>query len=107
MNTKKYIEYKEPRYGEKGITITNSVIPHPEAEFAMGMIERMSLYCANPDGEDSAGRAKLRLMTPEEIANRACDIAAAAFAQFEKRDWLLQVPPESEFKKLTENSAAA
>jgi hypothetical protein len=44
------------------------------------------------DGEDSAGRMKLRLMTPAEVAFRACDIADAAMSEMEARGWLLDLP---------------
>ena len=55
------------------------------ATFAMQCIERWAMVAAQPDGEDSAGRAKLRRLTAIEIVNHACECTAAAFAQFEER----------------------
>jgi hypothetical protein len=60
-----------------------------------------------PDAyEDSAGRAKLRLSTPKELAQRACDVAAETTGELKKRGWLFVLPSQSEideqFKKQKE-----
>ena len=46
-----------------------------EANLAASLIERWGMVCAEPDGEDSAGRQKLRLQTPDELVQRAFDVA--------------------------------
>lgn len=61
-----------------------------EAALACQMMERWGLVAATPDGEDSAGRAKLRRITGEELAREACDAAAAAYKEFETRGWIVQ-----------------
>jgi hypothetical protein len=75
------------------VAVAELTAPEPEARFAIELMIRMALASATPDGEDSAGRQKLRLATPNEIVERACDIASAAFAGFEKREWLAKLPP--------------
>jgi hypothetical protein len=69
---------------------------HPEgrARMASALIEKWGMVAAAHDGEDSAGRTRLRLMTPPEVVNRACDTAEYAYAVFEKRGWLHDVPDE-------------
>lgn len=72
---------------------------HPEATLASAIIEKWALVAAVPDGEDSAGRQKSRLPTPEELANRAADLAAAAFATYQSRGWLQAIPPPDEAER--------
>jgi hypothetical protein len=58
------------------------------AAYAADLLLRASLVAAMPDGYDDAGRQKMRMMTPDEAALRACEIAQAAFDEFEKRGWI-------------------
>ena len=67
-----------------------------EGRMATILIEKWGTVAADTDGEDSAGRSKLRLQTPEEIVQRACDTAALACAEFRKRGWIIPVPPTYE-----------
>lgn len=59
---------------------------------AIAMAERWGVVAALPDGEDSAGRQKLRCMTADELATVACDTAHALWKQFNERGWLLDIP---------------
>jgi hypothetical protein len=68
-------------YGkEKDIMIAPSEALEPEAEMACKMIERWGMVAAIEDGEDSAGRQKLRLATPEELVSRAFAVAKLVFS---------------------------
>ncbi len=49
-----------------------------EANLAFVFIEHWGMVAGEIDGEDSAGRQKLRLLTPEEIVDRAFIIAHTA-----------------------------
>jgi hypothetical protein len=75
-----------------------SVAQHPkhilaqEAAFAMQCMERWGMVAAETDGEDSAGRSKLRCLSAQEVVTRACDVAARAFEEFEKRGWRTEIP---------------
>jgi hypothetical protein len=73
-----------------------------KGNFAVTLLEKFALISATDGGEDSAARAKLRLMEPAEVAKRACDIAEAAFQEMEARGWLveLDVPTEKDVQRL-------
>lgn len=53
--------------------------------------------------EDSAGRAILTLMPPEEVVKRAFEIVDLAFAEMEKRNWLAQLPDMEKLGALAES----
>lgn len=64
-----------------------------KAELALLMIEKWGMVQGYPDGEDSAGRAKIGLMPIEKLIERAFESAEAAYAEIEKRGWSLEIPP--------------
>jgi hypothetical protein len=66
--------------------------PVRAAEIAQELVTRWGIIAARPDGEDSAGRAKLALLAPAEIVQRACDTAELLIAEFEKRGWFVELP---------------
>jgi hypothetical protein len=63
-----------------------------EARLACALIERWGLVAAMPDGEDAAGRAKLRKLAPAELVMEACETAQLAVAEFRKRGWVVKLP---------------
>src|SRR6185437_6515407 len=77
-----------------------------QADFAARLMEHLSIISAIPDGEDSAGRQKIALMPPNEVASRACNISAAAFAEFESRGWLVPAPDPIPLRSEEERLAA-
>ena len=62
-----------------------------EAILAMSLIERWGMVAGQPDGEDSAGRSKLRLSTPEELVDRAFIVARMAFSRAREDDLIYDV----------------
>ena len=66
--------------------------PDQRGKMAEGILHHLSIAACKLDGEDSAGRQKLALLTPMECAARACDIADAAWDQFHQRGWIIPVP---------------
>ncbi|MDR3633741.1 MAG: hypothetical protein P4L84_07880 [Isosphaeraceae bacterium] len=92
------MEYKVVSQYEDTPRIAIHETEHPgfEARLAINLIERWGLVAAESDGEDSAGRAKSRLSTPKELAQRACDVAAEASAELRKRGWIFSLPSQSE-----------
>lgn len=46
------------------------------ATVATELVSHLAIVAAMPDGEDSKGRQKLRLLTPKEVAKRAFEIAS-------------------------------
>lgn len=73
-------------------------IPDDRAAFAMELMSRHAGITAQQDGEDTAGRAKMRREQPAELARFCCEVAEAAFAEFEERGWLLHLPSYEELK---------
>ncbi len=63
-----------------------------EGLLATVMLEKWGMVAAVEDGEDSVGRAKLRLLTPEELVERACTVATIAMQRFRDRGWTLELP---------------
>lgn len=98
MNTKPHFNEEPSFRGGTEIKISRSMIVNAEADFAMELMRHLAIAIGHPDGEDSAGRAKLRLMTPQEISNRACEISRCAFDEFEKNDWLVALPAPKPMK---------
>ena len=58
-----------------------------EAHLATEIVIRWGMVAATPDGEDSSGRAKVRLLTPEELIERACETAHLLAVTFEANGW--------------------
>ena len=56
-------------------TINEREHPELEARLAFAFIEKWGMVAGMDDGEDSAGRQKLRLATPKEATDRAFEIA--------------------------------
>lgn len=63
-----------------------------EAEFAASMVEKWGIVAGMPDGEDSSGRAKGRVMTPEELVERAFSVATLFYAEAKKRGLVAKSP---------------
>ncbi len=80
------------QFRPRGLILHNRKIPDARAVFAMQVIERWGMVAAIEDGEDSAGRQKLRLATISELVERAVQVSAAAFELFESRAWIVDTP---------------
>jgi len=65
---------------------------HTVGQIAIGLVAQWGMVMGHPDGEDSSGKSKLRLMTPEEVVARACDTAQLLCEELHKRDWILSLP---------------
>jgi hypothetical protein len=89
---KSYVQVVPTYRDATEIRISSAEMPDTLAKLASEIASRFALIAAIPEGEDSAGRQKLRLPTATELAARSCDIAAALWAEFEERDWLLDLP---------------
>ena len=86
MKVRKFDPLKETLIYKKNVLDT-------KAELALTMIEKWGMVQGYPDGEDSAGRAKIGLMPIDKLIERAFESAEAAFTEIEKRGWLMEVPP--------------
>lgn len=76
----------------------NQVCTHERVQFtrhaalAIDLVRTMCAIPQVPDGKDEAGDAVMRAYTVEEVVIRSCDIAAAMLTEFEKREWLVELP---------------
>lgn len=59
------------------------------AALALDLTRSWGMVAGKPGGEDSGGREKLALLTPQEVVDRACETAELLIAEFESRNWLL------------------
>ena len=87
----KYIESPTYRDGTE-IIIYNTEALFLEAQFANDLMKHLAIVAAVPDGEDSAGRQKMRMMTEMEVVLRATKIAEAAFAAHRVNGLILELP---------------
>lgn len=94
--TKAIVRQRDFRPGCTDVTLYETSVGNERARFAAELLSRLAIITAETDGEDSAGRQKCRLMTPEECAQRAADISDAAFNEFEKRNWMIDIPEPTE-----------
>ncbi len=88
---RKAIERKTDRGATEVIIQNTSVVDLP-AEWALEIAGSWGAVAGHPDGEDSAGRAKLRLMTADELVERSCEVAEKLLAAFQARNWMIDVP---------------
>jgi hypothetical protein len=72
----------------------------PIGMLAASMVERWGMVAAVDNGEDSAGRAQLRLAEPEELVERALDCAQLLFAGAERRGLVFE--PASVIERLAQ-----
>lgn len=80
------------RLMQYGIALHERTVPEKRAVFAMAIIERWALVAAEPDGEDSAGRQKLKMPEPDKLVERAVQIADGAYEAFALKGWLHELP---------------
>jgi hypothetical protein len=62
------------------------------ARMATALIEKWGMVAALPDGEDTSGRQKMRLMKPKEIVQHAIDVSKMAINAFEEEGWIDEFP---------------
>jgi hypothetical protein len=92
--------YYKQTFGDNLLGLHSTEVPSSRAQFAMKLMDHLSIVLGDVDGEDSAGRQKIKVMAPRDVAARACAIADAAYEEFRTRGWLLTVPSYEECKKL-------
>ena len=71
-------------------TINYGEVALPEGQFAAHMIEKWGMVAAMSDGEDSAGRQKLRLATPEELVERAITTTNLLFKRMREEGMMFE-----------------
>lgn len=82
---RKYDAFSQPLVYQKNVL-------DRRAEIALIMIEKWGMVAGYTDGEDSAGRSKIELMPVDQLVERAFSTAEVAYAEIERRGWLLEIP---------------
>ena len=80
------------RYLSPNHAIHETELLEQEAKIVLEIVERWGSVAAMPDGEDSAGRQKLRLATPEELTDRAFQCACLVMDGARKRGLVHAIP---------------
>lgn len=83
-----------------GYKIVQKSIATGPGQLAQEMILRWGMVAGATDTEDSAGRAKVRLQTPDELIERACSTAQLFWDEATKRGWMEAIPAPKEVAAL-------
>ena len=67
-----------------------------EARIACSLVEKWGLVSGVPDGEDTSGRQRIRLMSPEEVVDRAIVTSDLLVKAFRERGWMHKLPTFAE-----------
>ena len=79
------------------IAVHNDEISNPEALLTFALVERWGMIMGTPDGEDSSGRQKVRIMTASELVERACRVTEQVFMACRDLGWIRPGPTAEEF----------
>lgn len=82
-----YDRYKDNR-PEVGAAEQSKYVHSLQSACMMDFINKWGMVAAIPDGEDSAGRSKLRLATSIELVERAEEVTKLAFKALRDNGWL-------------------
>lgn len=85
------------------VIIHETEAPNFEARLAINLVERWGMVSGTPDGEDTSGRAKLRLMTPAEVVERAITASELLASALREKKWMTPVPAWEEAQQLAKN----
>ena len=77
---------------DKKVTIFDTITLSLEGRFTANLLEKWGMVAAKMNGEDSSGRARMALLTPEEVVNRAFEVTALFFKQAKGLGFLINLP---------------
>lgn len=97
----------EHNYGDRKVVAFATEMPDQEATYAFALLERWGVVAAKPDGEDSAGRQQLGVLSVEETVVRAFDVSREAFRLARERGLMLKVPDLNELNAEKDAERAA
>lgn len=100
---------RETYGGGTEVVMTKLETFSPLGELAVHFIDKWGVVAGIEDGEDAAGRAKLRLLKPDEVVRRGIDMAKEVYAQLTAEGWMVELPEpkESQRKRRTPEERAA
>ena len=88
------------RYNTNNIVLHESEHFEQEAKIVIDLVTRWGMVAAIEDGEDSAGRQKLRLMLPVELVARAFETADLVMVLARSRGLVHIGPSMEDLEKL-------
>jgi hypothetical protein len=80
------------------VAFNEAFMADQEGRMAMALIERWGMIAGKTDGQDETGRAKLELLSPEEVVDRAFETAHLAFKALHDRGLMIPVPTFEEIE---------
>lgn len=102
-NERQQIIAHENRYAydsQVSLETRNLELPTKEGEFMLALCERFGMITGQDNGEDSAGRAALRLMPENDVVERAANIARIAFQKLRATGNMTSIPKAEEIDLL-------
>ena len=89
------------------VVVHEHELPTKEARLAVDLVRHLAICSCVPLNEfDKAGRVMHRLMTPAEVADRACGIATCLLSKFRDLNWIVDLPVEEELTAIEAEEAA-
>ena len=79
-------------WNQPRVMVHRKFMADDRAEFAMVLMKQHAMVCAQDNGEDSAGRQKVRRETAQEIVQFCSSLASMAYDEFHRRGWMIQSP---------------
>lgn len=107
MSDELYLIEREDYRGGTEISVGHRRAFDSRAILATDIVKHFGVVACVPDGEDSNGRQRMRLQTPDELVTRVCEIVDRMATAFTDRGWVLALPDVKqpvprEKKQLTE-----
>lgn len=86
------------RWGGNEIRLTKTWVPNEVGELAIRFATHFGVIAATESGEDSQGRAKIALQSPQQVIDRACEMAQLLTDKMKANGWIVDLPdlPEEE-----------
>jgi hypothetical protein len=91
MGMKNENQFARMNFGRFDERVEKKMLITGPAELAFEMLCRWGPVLATPDGEDSSGRQKGRVLDPKETVWKACEIARVAWHEFIANGWMLEI----------------
>ena len=82
------------------IAVNRLQVPKAEGGYALNLLERWSMVSGKDTHTDDNGHQHYRLLEPEEVVQRAFNIAEIAFKELRARDLLIELPSVEEAEQM-------
>lgn len=82
----------QTRWGTNEVRLVKTWVPNETGELAIQFATHFGMVAAKIEGEDSGGRSKMELQSPDEVVDRACEMAELLVARLKKKNWIIDLP---------------